>query len=157
MGHLSLEEHFFALSLYHTGLHRTWNIQNCSPDCLYCRLPEISTEEHAPSCNPNKRQRAGSEVQKLLAFTHSAPSCLKNNLYNSKNWTECGDCNREVRERTLGAEGVCIFRGRTKISTKQNPQRFKGHQPKFIQRDLMAPICMEQRIALSGITKRGAP
>jgi hypothetical protein len=32
--------------------HRTWDSQNCSSNCLFSRLPEISTQ--VGCCNPNK-------------------------------------------------------------------------------------------------------
>jgi len=41
-------------------------------------------------------------------------------------WTEQGDPNRGVREKTKGPEGVCNPIERTTILTNQNPQ---SHQP----------------------------
>jgi hypothetical protein len=50
----------------------------------------------------------------------------------ANHWTEFGDPNGGVRERTEGTEGVCKPIGRTTISTNQNPQSSQGlnHQPK---------------------------
>jgi hypothetical protein len=52
--------------------------------------------------------------------------------YTAKHWTEHGDPNREVRARTVGAEGVCNPIGRATISTSQTSQSSQelNHHPK---------------------------
>jgi hypothetical protein len=54
------------------------------------------------------------------------------NKFFFKYWTENGDPNGGVRERTEGSEGGCIIIERTVISTNQTPQSSWeiNHQPK---------------------------
>jgi hypothetical protein len=42
-------------------------------------------------------------------------------MYTAKHWTECGDSNGEVREKTVGVGGGCNLIGRTIISTNLTP------------------------------------
>jgi len=53
------------------------------------------------------------------------------------NWTEHGDSNRGVRERTGEAEGVCNPIGRTTILTNQTPSPQSSQGLKCIQRVYM--------------------
>jgi hypothetical protein len=41
-------------------------------------------------------------------------------MYTAKHWIEHGDPNREVRARTVGAEGVCNLIERKTISINQD-------------------------------------
>ena len=73
----------------------------------------------------------------------------------AKHWTEHGDPNGEVRARTVGAEGVCNLIGRTTSTNQASPEL--NHQPKSTQRGYpWLQLDVQQRMTLSGITRRGA-
>jgi len=47
----------------------------------------------------------------------------------ANHWTEQGEPNAGVREKTEGAEGFCNTIGRTTISTYQTPSELPGSKP----------------------------
>jgi hypothetical protein len=74
-------------------------------------------------------------------------------MLTAKHWTELGDPNGEVR--TEGAKGICNPIGRTTISTE-----LPGTKPpakEYTSGDTWLQLDMSHKIALCGITERGAP
>ena len=80
----------------------------------------------------------------------------------ANHWTEHGDPNGGVRERTKGAEGVYNPIRRTTISTNQTPPppELPGTKPptkEYTWRDPWLQLLMWQRMALLDINGRGGP
>jgi len=72
-------------------------------------------------------------------------------------WTEHGDPNGGVRERTEGAEGVCNPIGGTTTLTNQTPPELPGTKPptnEYTWRDPWLQLHMYQRMALFSINRR---
>jgi hypothetical protein len=65
-------------------------------------------------------------------------------MFTANHWTEHGDLNGGVRERTEGAEGVCSLTGGTTILTNQTTQSSQGlnHQPKSTHKGPHGSSCM---------------
>ena len=64
-------------------------------------------------------------------------------MLSANHWTEHGDSNGGIREKTERAEGVCNPIRRTTIWTNQYPQSSQGlnHQPKSIQEGTHGSSC----------------
>jgi len=67
----------------------------------------------------------------------------------ANHWTGHRDCNERVRERTEGAEWVCILIGRTTMSTNESPptpsSQGLNHQPKSTHGGTHSSSCICSR------------
>jgi hypothetical protein len=82
-------------------------------------------------------------------------------MLTANNWSKQGVPNREVKERTEGAEGVCNLIERITISTNQTlSPELPGTKPltkEYTWRNLWLQPHMYQRMALLGINGRRDP